>query len=320
MPGNSHTILIAGLGDVAQTHLKILEQIPGADVVAGVDTSAMPDISFRGQRLPVYRMPRDAATAHDPDIVVIATPTPTHRMVCDQIADCFPRARILLEKPAADNLPDARHILEDIGGRQPVDIAYHLAFSPEVTWAAQTVQANSAELGRPVAVEASFTDPYADEFAANHPRLVDSWIDSGINALSIISRFADPIRRNSLRRIGEVSHSVFEARITCQAADSELDALILTSWHVTDPAKTTRIRYSSGAELTMDHTAVAAYLIHEGRMITIFGSDRTIPRRERHYRALYQWWLTDGNPTLPAETSLRLHQLLLQPAADTHRS
>ncbi len=144
----------------------------------------------------------------------------------------------------------------------------------------------------------------------------NSWIDSGINSLSILSRFVQPAGRSSLRRIGEVPQSVFEAHITCLAAGSELDALILTSWHVTDPAKTTRIQYSSGAELVMDHTAVAGYLVQDRRITAVSGSDRTIPRRERHYLALYKWWLTEGNRILPIETSLRLHELLLQPTGD----
>jgi hypothetical protein len=55
----------------------------------------------------------------------------------------------------------------------------------------------------------------------------------------------------------------------------------LTSWHVTDPAKTTRIRYRSGAELVMDHTAVAAYLVADGHITDAFGANASIPRRER---------------------------------------
>jgi hypothetical protein len=63
----------------------------------------------------------------------------------------------------------------------------------------------------------------------------------------------------------------------------------------------------------MDHTAVAGYLVQNKRVTAVYGSDRTIPRRERHYLALYEWWLTKGNRILPVETSLRLHDLLLQP-------
>ena len=61
----------------------------------------------------------------------------------------------------------------------------------------------------------------------------------------------------------------------------------------------------------MDHTAVAAYLIQGHQVTDVYGSDRTIPRRDRHYLALYESWLINGNPILPTETSLHLHRLLL---------
>lgn len=315
MAAPDQEVLIVGLGTVAQTHLKVLERTPAADVVAGVDTAQQPGLAFRSHPVPVYRKLRDASRHHTPDIVVIATPTPAHASVCGEAAGCFPTARILVEKPAADNLPDAHHVLTDIGSHQPVDVAYHMAFSPEVTWGMQTVQANAADLGVPTTIEAAFADPYADEPGARSS-LGNSWLDSGINALSILTRFAEPVSRTSLRRIGEPHQSVFEAHITCRTAGGPVDARILTSWHVTDPAKTTRIRYSSGAELVMDHTAVAGYLIKHNRVAAVYGSDRAIPRRERHYLALYKWWLGEGRRILPAETSLRLHNLLLQPPND----
>lgn len=311
---SDHQILIVGLGDVARSHLRALEQTQGADVVAGVDTAPRPGLTFRAHPVPVYPALRDAGDRHDPDVVVIATPTPTHAAVCAEVADSFPAARILLEKPAADNLRDARYVLDGIGSRQPLDVAYHMAFSPEVTWGARAVQDSAASLGVPVAVEASFADPYQEESESARFTLGNSWIDSGINSLSVTSRFAEPVSRKSLRRIGETRRSVFEAHITCRAGGGTLEALILTSWHVTDPAKTTRIRYSSGAELVMDHTAVAGYLIQDGQVTAVFGSDRSIPRRDRHYLALYDHWLIQGNSIMPPQDSLRLHKLLLQPS------
>jgi predicted dehydrogenase len=312
----SQQILIIGLGDVAATHLTVLEQIPDAQVVAGVDIVPKPGLTFRGQPVPVYQTPRDAAARHGIDIAVIATSTPAHAAVCEQVAGCLPAARILIEKPAAAELADARHVLGDIGSRQPVDVAYHMAFAPEVTWARHA----ASTLGHPVSVQASFTDPYSTSYTTAAARLGTSWTDSGINALSILTQFTQPYQRTSLRRIGEETHSAFEAHITCQASGThELDALILTSWHVTDPAKTTRIRYSSGAELVMDHTAVAAYLIADGRIRDLFSADASIPRRERHYQALYQHWLTNGHPIATPQTHLLLHDLLLQPVDNTSR-
>ena len=117
--------------------------------------------------------------------------------------------------------------------------------------------------------------------------------------------------RRSLRNLGTERQSTFEAQLTCQQGTTQAEALIVTNWHVTDASKTTRLKYASGAQLLMDHTAVAAYLYQNGTVEAYFGADRSIPRRERHYRALYQWWLIEGNPTFPATVSRNLHELLL---------
>jgi predicted dehydrogenase len=305
-----HEVLIVGLGVAGRTHLRVLEQIHGVQVTACVDISEQSSREFRAR--PLYKTVREAADHHDPDVVVIATPTPTHAVICTEVADAFPAAKILVEKPAADNLSDARRMLTDIGQRQTLDVAYHMSFSPEVAWGIRLTQANAEELGIPVAAEAFFTDPYQDNVDSARSRLGSSWMDSGINSLSVLSRFVTPIRRKSLRRIGGEQRSTYEAHVTCRSGGREFDAVILTSWRVTDAAKFTRISYLSGATLVMDHTAVAGYLIQNGKVAEIFGSNQSMPRSVRRYHALHEWWLIDGNPIMSTGNSLHLHELLLQ--------
>jgi hypothetical protein len=304
-------VLLVGLGAIGQTHARALEAAGEPEVVAGVDVDRSRTLRFRGADRPVYPSLRAASAAHAPAIVVIATPTGTHAAVCEHAARYFPQARLLVEKPAAATLGDARRILSEIGGRQPVDVAFHTSFAPEVSWGQRAVAARRSGLGDLLSAESFFADPYYDEFeraAATHG---NSWLDSGINALSVLARFATIVKRESLRRIGAERQSIFEARLACQRGARPATALLVTSWHVADPAKTTRLRYSSGIELLMDHTAVAAYLLRDGRIEDAFGADRSIARRDRHYRALYQWWLAEGQPTLPPEIGLHLHELLL---------
>jgi predicted dehydrogenase len=311
-------IAIVGLGEVAQTHLTALERIPNVNVVAGVDPASPSEVTFRGRTVPLFKTVFDASLAHNPDVVVIATPTPTHAAVCSEVAERFPSARLLVEKPAAANLVDARHVLGRIGQQQPVEVAYHMSFSPEVTWAMELARARADSLGPLVAIESSFSDPYMDSWESARSKYCNSWIDSGINALSVVNRFVELLERTSLRQLGQNEpESVFEAHLTCRKGGEAVSALLLTNWHVTDAAKTTRIRYAFNAELVMDHTAVAGYLVQNGAVSAIFGSDRRIPRRERHYRALYQHWLVEGRPILSTEISLLLHELLLRPYDET---
>jgi predicted dehydrogenase len=317
MAGAAHQILITGLGDIAQVHLRVLEQVPGADVIAGVDIAARPGVTFRGHPIPVYPTLADAARDHDPAIVVIATPTPTHADVCDQAAAAFPAARLLVEKPAADTLARARHVIEDIGARQPVDIAYHMAFSPQVGWGAGITRDRAAQLGNPVAITCYYADPYSRDADLARARFGTSWLDSGINALSVLRRFTALTGRAFLRGLGDPAWSAWQAGLTCRnPSGAEFGALIVTNWHVSGPAKTTTVTYESGAQLVLDHTAVSGYLITGHQVTDLYGFDASTPRRVRHYQALYQSWLTEGRPIATTGEHLLLHDLLLAPPDD----
>ena len=305
-------VMVVGLGAAGQVHAKALEEFSQVTVIAGVDTDRSRTLNFRKREITVYPGVFDATSDKlDPGVVIVATPTPTHAQVCGEVAEYFPQATILVEKPAADNLDDAQWITEGIGSKQTVGVTYHMAFSPEVDWAVGQARKKVGHLGRPVAIESWHADPYQLELASAEARLVTSWIDSGINALSVIERFARVTERTSLRQIGRASKSEFEGTFACQTSTGTLTAIVLTSWNSTAPARTTRVRYSSRAELVMDHAAVAGYLLEDGRLAASFGSDGSVPRREAHYRAMYKSWLANREPTFATDISLRLHRLLL---------
>jgi len=294
--------------------MKALEHTPGATVIAAVDLDLPRPLTFRGSDVPVYKTLPDAAAWHRPHVMVISTPTRTHPAVCDEAAEYFPEAKLLVEKPAADNLADARRLVTGTAARKPVQVAFHMAYSPEVTWALGVAGARGGEFGPPTGIQSFHADPYETDFDSARSRLGTSWIDTGINALSVIDRFATVVERKSLVSLGGPSWCAFEGTFSCQARETSVDAVLMTSWHVTAPARSTRIRYASGTELIMDHTAVAGYVVQDGRIADIFGSDGLVPRRELHYRALYQSWLNDKQEIFPVAHSLRLHELLLRPA------
>lgn len=289
-------ILVVGLGEVARTHLDVLADMDDAIVVGGVDP-VVRSARFRGRALPVFRSVADSAGTFV-TLVVVATPTPTHAAVCDEIAATFPDVPIMVEKPGVVDPADARRLF----GRPTLWVAYHLRYAPEVEWGV----ARAGDLGVAVRARSVFADPYAARYDEAAARFGSSWLDSGINALSVLDRFVELTERRSLRRIGPASESVYEGRFGA-------DVLVVTSWHVTAPAKTTMIGYASGATLVLDHTAVAGYLFEDGRLTDTFGSDGTTDRRYNHYAALYRDVLSDTRPT--GQDDLRLHELLL-PAED----
>ena len=305
-------VVIIGIGMAGTAHARALEGVPGAALIAGIDKGSR-TLNFRGNEVPIYTSVFDmwCEKKLHPDVIVVATPTPTHAQVCGEVTEYYRHVSIIVEKPAADNLEDAQRIICDIGDKQPVAVAYHMAFSPVVDWALKEAAERADELGPPTAIESWGTDPYQSELASAQARLGNSWIDSGINALSVIERFVKPVECTSLRQIGNSSRSVFEGTFICEADGQQLPATILTSWYSTAPSRWTKIRYSSGAELVMDHNAVAGYMRQNGEACAVFGSDGTMPRREAHYRALYKSWLAKQDQIFSTDTSTRLHALLL---------
>ena len=301
-------IVVVGFGLAGRDHVKALEQVPGATVVAIVDPEVSRAVTFLERHVPVYPTVLDAKSHHHADLVVVASPTPTHARVCDEVTEHFPAAELLVEKPVADNLIDARRL---ILGKQAVTVAFHMAYSPEVLWALDVARNRATDLGRPVAIQSISADPYYVELKSATSRLGSSWIDTGINALSVIDRFATPTKRKSLRQIGTASWSAFEGTFSCIADGTELDAVVVTSWYATDRSRTTRIRYDSGAELVMEHNSVQGYLFENSTLSDYFGTPGQIPRRESHYRELYKTWLTDQDEAFPSTSSIRLHELLL---------
>jgi predicted dehydrogenase len=304
-------LVIVGLGTAGWTHIRALEQLPGLTVVAGVDTDPGQSrtFTFRGADVPVYTELMDAGRRCDPDIVVIATPTPTHAAVCQEVCEHFPRADVLLEKPAADNLNTAQSLLK---GKPDIYVALHMAFSPEVVWSMRLAKEMAADFGPPTAIQSFHTDAYRADLASAKSRLCNSWVDSGINALSVIDQFATVVGRRSLRRLGETTWSMFEGIFKCATKGEQAEAMVVTSWNGADTGRHTRVTYASGAELIMDHNAVEAYALDNGKLIAFFSDNDNTPRRERHYRALYHSWLIASRPQ-SIEDSFRLHDLLLRP-------
>lgn len=314
-PGSVQEVILIGVGAAGTTHLDAMEQIPTIVVNAAIDIDTSRSVTFRDKEIPLYRSVAEARDQH-PDMIVIATPTPTHAKIYDEVVRYFPSATILIEKPAADSLLDSQRLLTGDAVSQ-VNVALHMAFAPEVNWAAEIVAAKQSRLGCPVAVHSWSGDPYQSRLVYAESTLGSSWIDSGINSLSVIERFVKVVSRTSLRRIGNPSWSTFEGVFICETSYEEeahqCEAVILTSWNVTDNSRSTCIKYASGAEVVMDHNAVAAYLFENNRISAMFGSDGSVPRRESHYRQLYQSWLVNHRQMFSHETVLRLHTLLLNP-------
>lgn len=275
---SSRRVLVVGLGTIARTHLDVLAVVPGFDVVACVDPSPRQrDVH------PIYA-DLDAAFAAgaDPDLVVVATPTPSHlEIVADLLERC--EATILSEKPLATTAAE----IEELGrthGRDRVAarvrVAHHFAFSPEVEWARSVVERNPG-WGRPSSIVSVFNDRYAVLPETQRASYVSTWVDSGPNQLSVVAAFARGWR--------VISHDDAGDRAVTSLEHDGGRTVLSSNWLAADTSKQTSIRFDqAAAEVRIDHTSMTALVLEAGEVVDHLGYTGAATRKEAHYLGLYR--------------------------------
>ncbi len=281
-------VLMVGLGTIARTHLAVLGRRTDVTVVAGVDPDPSGEHPF-----PTYRTLDAALAVHEPDLVVVATPTATHVEVVGEVLRRT-EARVLAEKPLARSVAEldalAAQLPADVlGGR--VAVAHHFAFSPEVEWARTTVLAHP-EWGRPTRIASVFNDAYGGKSPAQQGVYVSSWVDSGPNQLSLLAPFVDSWEL--------VSHSDQRTRavtVLDHAGDQEDGrgegrTVLSSNWLAADTSKQTTLDFADGGQLRMDHTSMTGLVLRDGVPVEHAGYVGADARKDAHYRGLYEVLLT----------------------------
>lgn len=305
-------LAIVGVGTIGRVHCAVLEDFTEIEVVSAVDPVRQEALTFRGHDVPVYPSLGEAANGLKPDMVLIATPTATHAAISQQVLRALEPACILVEKPAAATLAEARTLLNF--GRdydRKVEIVYHFAFAPEVLWGRGIGAAHASSWGPVVTIDSWFTDPYSQDLRRARESFGNSWWDSGINALSVAQWFTQVGACRALIRVGPRESEAYWARIECESAGQPVSLTVVTSWSVTAGTKRTQVTYANGATVVMDHTAVSGIAVSEGRLIDFYDEPPVSSRRISHYRSFYSNWLRPGGDRVHWDVSVRMHAALL---------
>ena len=288
-------LVLVGLGRAAALTLGGIEPRGDVRLIAAVDPLG------RGATTPV---PPAGAVGHVLadlpafDIAVVATPTATHPDVCRTIFElCRGDELVLCEKPLADDPGVAEDVLDAAAAAGiRFRVFFHFGFAAEVMWARDAL----AERAPVASVACAFVDPYADDLEARTAALVSSWLDSGINALSVLGRLvelrdAEPLPGNTV-----VDTNV---RVTFSTGGGDGEGTIRTAWD-TYARKTTTVRLVDGTEVVLDHRAATVTI--DGREAFRGAPD---PSRDR-YRLMLAAHLDDTDLVHTRPQVLELHRLL----------
>jgi predicted dehydrogenase len=307
------TIAWVGLGEAAEHHLAALDQLDGLAVpLAAYD----PDARARARcndKLQTYSSLDAMLRRERADVLIVALPTGSHARVCRELLDRRAAPTVLVEKPIATSLRE----VEALYARASecgisVRGIYHAAFAPEVEWGLEVMD---DELGRLERIEAEFIDACARlEPRRRAHTYGDSWVNSGINALSVLTRFIDVESVRVQAVPGLIS--TFTADLIASDRSMPVQSRIFTSWHAAEPAKITRLRFEGDRLLILNHQATAAQLFVATALVSAWGADGTIERLTSHYINALRAALTPNNGAMD---DLHLHRLLLQERAQKER-
>jgi predicted dehydrogenase len=302
---------LVGVGTIAAAHLDALERIPGIEVLAGADVNPGATLSYCGSSLPVYPTMRELLLGHDLDDLIVATPAATHVAVCEEAMAFGAKApRILVEKPLATTRSDVERLLAEAEAYRGGFVAlYHFRYAPEVIWAWRRMPELLRTHGAVDRITCSFFDPYISIDPERRRGYLSSWIDTGINALSVVDRLVDLRDTRSLEHLTE-GLETWLAVIEFDSSGRPGVGTILTSWQAVDSSKSSVVRFTDGAQLILDHTACTAWLADEKRAVEFYGMEEGLSRKTAHYLNMFTDVFSEEYVPLPLSMSSRLHRFL----------
>lgn len=321
-----YRIGIVGLGVIYQQYILALAEMDDYfRLVAVCDNNETQLI--QGLRLAHETLPQNDIQGYtdltvflstsDMDIVFIATPPSTHYSIakkCIQAGKSF-----LMEKPATCRIEDFIEIQEQCSLHHlQFHTAFHSAYAADLLWfvSHRRELEQQYNLGKAAAITCGFYDPYVanGQITAGREALGGSFLDSGINELSVIARLADIdsliIKTHNLERLPGLG-MICKSSTTLESTQGDLAIHLKTDWTLGKNEKTTLIEYDTGSKIIFNHS-LQTITLKKGDKTTMLFDNGTKPRLLTQYINLLKDYVLflDAHRS-NCQESLRIHSLLL---------
>jgi D-galactose 1-dehydrogenase len=313
-----YNIGIVGLGHVARHQISALERSGKFRLIAGCDTDAS-CFELLSADVQSFTEIDEMLGLPGLDVVVVASPNRLH--VDHGIRVMEAGKWLVMEKPLAETQEELERFSarrQALGGK--CTLALHAAHGVEVEWFCREY-ASTGRFGDVVAFDARFYDPYFENglLTSSARSLGGSWIDSGINALSVICRMVDAaaleITDSRMTRVaGTDCHEVqgtVEFRIAGpQGGTGSID----TNWTLGRNSKSTRIAFSDDdGRYVFDHSGQEVIRYQDGQPEVVFTCTNGLPRLTNHYIGVFDEVARQiQEDSHNFEYCLELHRLLYQ--------
>ncbi len=288
------SIGIAGIGHVAAHQIAAILCLDEFTLSACCD----PDperLSGLSPEVATFTAIDDMLAGIDLDVVVVATPNHLHVEHGIQVLEAG--RWLLIEKPAAPSREGFEllgNTLSSLGGR--CSVALHAAFGVELMWFIDQLQSGALDLPTACSFESRFYDPYFEDgrLQQRAKSLGGSWMDSGVNALSVICRLVPPaalsLQDSRMTRLPDTGCSEIQGTVDFRFNRPEMPGTgsIDTNWTLGRDSKVTTLRYPDrSVEIVLDHTSQRV-IRRDGRgESAIYVCENDLPRLTNHYIGVF---------------------------------
>jgi predicted dehydrogenase len=281
-------LAICGYGRVAAYSRAAVDAHPKLTLTAVAD----PDPKHGAAAgVPAFSTLTELLDAVEVDAVIVSTPTGRH--VDAATAALQSGAHVLLEKPATTNLAEFDRLSALADAKTcSLHTAFHARFAPNLDWLVERLHDLTSELGSVSRVQSTFNDPYwhDDTLRPAAQSLGGSWVDSGINALSVIARLVDNVTVTSLHSQSESGCDDVET--TAQIGFETGRGEIVTSWRKPKSYKQTVLGFAnSQTRIRLEHSSHSVWRDDPGEptrcLVTYRPEGQPHPRRlVSHYEGV----------------------------------
>lgn len=316
------SVAIVGLGHIARHQIAAIGQSEAFRLVAACD----PEESTRSllDNAVAYYPDIDALLAH-PGIDVVAIASPNRMHVDHGIRVSAAGYWLLIEKPVAETRAEYDRFLAALQCREAgCTVALHAAFGAELKWFCSNLDRLQIDLRELEFLYGQFYDPYFHDgrLQARAESLGGSWLDSGINALSVSQRLIDldavRVCDSRMTRVAGSGCSEVQASVELefQAGARQGFGLLDTNWTLGRDSKKTTLAFANGRKIVIDHSAQQVIEKKESGDELLYSCDNDLPRLTNHYVGVFadlerQMKSAMGNLAL----SNKLHRLFFDAAA-----
>jgi predicted dehydrogenase len=311
-------LALIGLGQVSRNQLAAIARTHGVRLVDAHDlASEKSEVLGNNVR---FHPTLNALLKHsDADLFIISTPSETHFEISRKLLKNG-RA-ILIEKPACISLEelDSLEELAQSTGKF-VNVALQACFGLEVQWWLEHRNDPEYGLGELIGFDSGWFDPYIvhGKMEPSARGLLGSWVDGGLNALSVVGTFIDAKNLTTNETILSLAPEYDGKDVRGKATfnfplkNGKGCGSIETNWTLGLDRKVTRLTHEGG-DIILHHSKESVFLCRKGNRILLKDLRNRFPRLTNHYCGLFadiRNSLRGGKGNL--EFAIPLHRLLFK--------